>query len=130
VRAVIFGAAGDLSCGSCCPRLNLNVDGVFLPISRVGFGLGRGRPDEWIRARAYDGIGRFSRRKPTESTGTTSPAPCFTSRAAQHLSAYTQLKAKLEALAVQFGIPAVGCSTCDPAVAGPCAVSHLAKPAW
>src|SRR5581483_10114732 len=67
---VIFGAAGDLSWRKLLPAVyNLNVDGA-LPsnFAVVGFGLGaEGDPDEWIRARAHDGIARFSRRKLTES---------------------------------------------------------------
>src|SRR5258708_4335033 len=61
---VIFGAAGDLSWRKLLPAVyNLNVDGV-LPsnFAVVGFGLGaQGDPDEWIRARARDGIQHFSR---------------------------------------------------------------------
>ena len=56
---VIFGAAGDLSWRKLLPALyNLNVDGL-LPsnFAVVGFGIGaEGDPDEWIRARARDGI--------------------------------------------------------------------------
>src|SRR5881409_3679813 len=61
---VIFGAAGDLAWRKLLPALyNLNLDGV-LPshFAVVGFGLGaHGDPDEWIRARARDGIDKFSR---------------------------------------------------------------------
>src|SRR6266446_9653935 len=61
---VIFGAAGDLSWRKLLPAVyNLNADGV-LPsnFAVVGFGLGaEGDPDEWMRARARDGIERFSR---------------------------------------------------------------------
>src|SRR5438552_7777071 len=67
---VIFGAAGDLSWRKLLPAVyNQNVDGV-LPsnFAVVGFGLGsEGDPDEWLRARAYDGVSRFSRRTPSES---------------------------------------------------------------
>src|SRR5271154_2439754 len=63
-QLVIFGAAGDLSWRKLLPAVyNLNADGV-LPsnFAVVGFGLGsEGDPDEWIRARARDGIQRFSR---------------------------------------------------------------------
>src|SRR5437588_8145899 len=66
---VIFGAAGDLSWRKLLPAVyNLNADGV-LPanFAVVGFGLGaEGDPDEWIRARAHDGVERFSRRAPEE----------------------------------------------------------------
>src|SRR5436309_5327859 len=65
---VIFGALGDLSWRKLLPAVyNLNVDGV-LPshFAVVGFGLPAGNepigdPDEFIRARARDGITRFSR---------------------------------------------------------------------
>src|SRR5438105_1930200 len=61
---VIFGAAGDLAWRKLLPALyNLNLDGD-LPASFgvVGFGVGsQGDPDEWIRARARDGIQHFSR---------------------------------------------------------------------
>src|SRR5438128_2138405 len=67
---VIFGAAGDLSWRKLLPAVyNLNVDGV-LPanFAVVGFGLGsENDPDEWIRARAADGIARYSRRRLEES---------------------------------------------------------------
>src|SRR3982751_1372580 len=56
---VIFGAAGDLSWRKLLPALyNLNLDGV-LPanFAVVGFGIGsQGDPDQWLRARAKDGI--------------------------------------------------------------------------
>src|SRR5437870_4087734 len=68
---VIFGAAGDLAWRKLLPAIyNLNRDGV-LPsnFAVVGFGLrtpeqkdkAPADPDEWIRARAQDGIRRFSR---------------------------------------------------------------------
>src|SRR5712691_7045164 len=67
---VIFGAAGDLSWRKLLPAIyNLNLDGV-LPSSFavVGFGMGaKGDPDEWIRERARDGIGHFSRQPLKES---------------------------------------------------------------
>src|SRR6188472_728981 len=67
---VIFGAAGDLSWRKLLPAVyNLNVDGV-LPanFAVVGFGLGEeGDPDEWIRARAKDGVAHFSRRSLDET---------------------------------------------------------------
>src|SRR5438045_5189469 len=67
---VIFGAAGDLSWRKLLPAVyNLSVDGV-LPanFAVVGFGLGsKGDPDEWIRERARDGIGHFSRQPLNES---------------------------------------------------------------
>src|SRR5271166_1400541 len=67
---VIFGAAGDLSWRKLLPALyNLNVDGL-LPsnFAIVGFGIGaQGDGDEWIRARAREGVCRFSRRPPEEN---------------------------------------------------------------
>src|SRR2546421_10349731 len=69
-QLVIFGAAGDLSWRKLLPAVyNLNVDGL-LPsnFAVVGFGLGaEGDPDMWIRARAKDGISRFSRQALDES---------------------------------------------------------------
>src|SRR5437660_733235 len=68
---VIFGAAGDLAWRKLLPAVyNLNVDGV-LPsnFAIVGFGMGAetGDPTEWLRARARDGISRFSRQPLDES---------------------------------------------------------------
>src|SRR3954469_25984986 len=68
---VIFGGDGDLAWRKLLPAVyNLNVDGA-LPshFAVVCFGLpstkeGEGRdPDEYIRDRARDGIGRFSRQQ-------------------------------------------------------------------
>src|SRR5882762_7671494 len=67
---VIFGAAGDLSWRKLLPALyNLNLDGV-LPahFAVVGFGIGaQGNGDDWLRARAKDGIEHFSRQPLNES---------------------------------------------------------------
>src|SRR4029077_3414010 len=67
---VIFGAAGDLSWRKLLPALyNLHLDGV-LPsnFAVVGFGIcSQGDGDEWIRARARDGIAHFSRQPLDES---------------------------------------------------------------
>src|SRR5438552_12814365 len=67
---VIFGAAGDLSWRKLLPAVyNLNLDGI-LPanFAVLGFGIGAtGEPDDWLRARARDGIGRFSRQTLTDS---------------------------------------------------------------
>src|SRR5882724_6050366 len=71
---VIFGAAGDLAWRKLLPAVyNLNVDGV-LPshFAVVGFGLpaeggNMGDPDEYLRARARDGIHHFTRQPLTES---------------------------------------------------------------
>src|SRR5438874_4270973 len=71
---VIFGAPGDLAWRKLLPAVyNLNVDGV-LPshFAVVGFGLPAeggdvGNPDDYLRARAKDGITRFSRQPLTTS---------------------------------------------------------------
>lgn len=127
---VIFGAAGDLSWRKLLPAVyNLNVDGV-LPsnFAVVGFGLGaEGDPDEWIRARAYDGITRFSRRKPDESHWNDFARALFYVQGSfNDLSAYAALKAKLEALDLQFGIPGsrVYYLSIPPSLVQTC-VSHL-----
>src|SRR5438093_7866161 len=110
---VIFGAAGDLSWRKLLPAVyNLNVDGV-LPshFAVVGFGLPAeggnvGDPDEYIRARARDGIKRFSRQPLTESNWEDyARALFFVPGSFNDARAYAQLKAKLEALDQQFGIP-------------------------
>lgn len=106
---VIFGAAGDLSWRKLLPAIyNLNVDGV-LPSSFavVGFGLGaEGNPDDWIRARAKDGTSRFSRRSPDEAHWNDFARALFYVQGSfNDARAYAQLKAKLEAIDQQFGIP-------------------------
>jgi glucose-6-phosphate 1-dehydrogenase len=106
---VIFGAAGDLSWRKLLPALyNLNVDGL-LPASFavVGFGLGQeGEPDNWIRERAKDGIQRFSRQPLDDSHWEDfSRALFYVPGSFNDSRAYTQLKARLEALDHQFGIP-------------------------
>src|SRR5438874_8682391 len=71
---VIFGGDGDLAWRKLLPAVyNLNVDGV-LPshFAVVGFGLPAeggdvGNPDDYLRARAKDGITRFSRQPLTTS---------------------------------------------------------------
>jgi glucose-6-phosphate 1-dehydrogenase len=106
---VIFGAAGDLSWRKLLPAVyNLNADGV-LPsnFAVLGFGLGsENDPDEWIRARAQDGIQRFSRRKLDENHWADF-ARClfYVSGSFNDASVYVALKAKLDALDQQFGIP-------------------------
>jgi glucose-6-phosphate 1-dehydrogenase len=106
---VIFGAAGDLSWRKLLPAVyNLNVDGV-LPshFAVVGFGIGsEGDPDEWIRARARDGTQRFSRRAPDEQHWADFARQLFyVSGSFNDARAYSQLKAKLEMVDQQFGIP-------------------------
>lgn len=106
---VIFGAAGDLSWRKLLPAVyNLNVDGV-LPsnFAVVGFGLGgQGSPDEWIRARARDGISRFSRQPLTENHWQDySRSLFYVEGSFNDSAAYDQLKARLDAIDQQFGVP-------------------------
>jgi glucose-6-phosphate 1-dehydrogenase len=106
---VIFGAAGDLSWRKLLPAVyNLNKDGL-LPsnFAVIGFGLGsEGDPDEWIRARARDGISHFSR-QPLEDTAWADFARglFYVSGSFNDARAYDQLRAKLEMVDQQFGVP-------------------------
>src|SRR5947209_1134215 len=110
---VIFGAAGDLSWRKLLPAVyNLNVDGV-LPshFAVVGFGLPAegavtSDADEYIRERARDGINRFSR-QPLEDThwADFARALFFVPGSFGDTRAYQHLKARLEAVEQQFGIP-------------------------
>jgi glucose-6-phosphate 1-dehydrogenase len=106
---VIFGASGDLSWRKLLPAVyNLNVDGV-LPtnFAVVGFGLGsEGDPDEWIRRRARDGIEHFSRQPLDEGHWEDFARGLFFVEGSFNDSrAYAQLKARLEAIDHQFGVP-------------------------
>jgi len=107
---VIFGAAGDLSWRKLLPAVyNLNVDGV-LPsnFAVVGFGIGaQGDPDGWIRGRAKDGIGHFSR-QPLDAGhwADFERALSYVEGSFGEARAYQELKAKLDAVDQQFGIPA------------------------
>jgi glucose-6-phosphate 1-dehydrogenase len=106
---VIFGAAGDLSWRKLLPALyNLNVDGV-LPsnFAVVGFGVGsQGDPDEWIRARARDGVMNFSRQPLDESHWADFARTVFYVEGSfNDADAYKRLKARLETIDHQFGIP-------------------------
>jgi glucose-6-phosphate 1-dehydrogenase len=106
---VIFGAAGDLSWRKLLPAIyNLNLDGV-LPsnFAVVGFGIGSaGDPDEWIRNRAREGISRFSRQPLEESHWQDFARSLFYVEGSFNDSrAYAQLKAKLDAVDQQFGVP-------------------------
>jgi glucose-6-phosphate 1-dehydrogenase len=106
---VIFGAAGDLSWRKLMPAVyNLNVDGV-LPsnFAVVGFGLGgEGDPDDWIRARAREGITKFSRQPMDEGHWQDySRALFYVPGSFSDGRAYQQLKEKLEQVDAQFGIP-------------------------
>jgi glucose-6-phosphate 1-dehydrogenase len=106
---VIFGAAGDLAWRKLLPALyNLNIDGL-LPsnFAVVGFGLGQeGEPDEWIRKRARDGIKNFSRQPFDESHWADFARALFYVPGSFNDSrAYAQLKARLETIDQQFGVP-------------------------
>jgi len=106
---VIFGGAGDLSWRKLLPAVyNLNVDGV-LPsnFAVIGFGMGaEGDPEEWFRARARSGIEKFSRQPLDEKHWADfSRSLFYVSGSFNDLRAYEQLKAKLQAVDAQFGIP-------------------------
>ncbi len=106
---VIFGAAGDLSWRKLLPAVyNVNVDGL-LPsnFAVVGFGVGsEGEPDEWIRARARDGIEHFSRQKLDENHWSDFARGLFYVEGKfDDPGAYERLKTKLEEVDAQFGIP-------------------------
>jgi glucose-6-phosphate 1-dehydrogenase len=110
---VIFGAAGDLSWRKLMPAIyNLNVDGVIpANFATVGFGLSNdnshNNPDEYIRARARDGISKFSRQPLTDAHWADfSRSLFFVEGSFNEARAYEQLKARLESIDQQFGIPA------------------------
>jgi glucose-6-phosphate 1-dehydrogenase len=110
---VIFGVAGDLSWRKLLPAVyNLNIDS-FLPshFSVVGFGLPASGeipadPDAYIRDRARDGIQKFSRRPlDEEHFADFARALFFVPGSFNDTGAYKTLKAKLDALDQQFGVP-------------------------
>jgi glucose-6-phosphate 1-dehydrogenase len=112
-QLVIFGGTGDLAWRKLLPAVyNLNAEGV-LPshFAVVAFGLPaegatQSDPDEFIRKRAREGIDRFSRRALDESHfADFARALFFVQGSFNDTRAYAQLKAKLEALDQQFGIP-------------------------
>ncbi len=106
---VIFGAAGDLTWRKLLPAVyNLNADGL-LPsnFAVVGFGLGaEGDPDEWLRNRARDGIEHFSR-QPLDEGHWSDFARCisYVEGKFDDPEAYERLKARLDEVDHQFGIP-------------------------
>src|SRR5215469_3258758 len=133
-QLVIFGATGDLSWRKLLPAVyNLNIDGV-LPshFAVVGFGLpaeGRvsGDADEYIRQRAKDGITRFSRQPLDEGHWADFARALFLVPGSfNDARAYAQLKAKMESVDQQFGIPGsrVYYLAVPPALVGLC-VEHL-----
>lgn len=133
-QLVIFGAAGDLAWRKLLPAVyNLNVDAA-LPshFAVVGFGLPsegpiQGDPDEYLRARAKGGIERFSRQPLEEDHWADfARALFFVPGSFNDARAYAQLKAKMDALDQQFGIPGarVYYLAVPPFLAGTC-VSHL-----
>ena len=133
---VIFGGDGDLSWRKLLPAIyNLNVDGV-LPshFAVVVFGIASteegktaGDPDAYIRGRAKDGICRFSRQPLDDSHWADfARSLFFVPGSFSDSRAYGLLKAKLEALDLQFGIPSnrVYYMAVPPQVVGMC-VDHL-----
>ena len=105
---VIFGAAGDLAWRKLLPAVyNVNVDGL-LPsnFAVVGFGVGsEGDPDEWVRARARDGVEHFSRQKLNEDHWADYARGLFYVEGRfDDEAAYGRLKAKLDEVDAQFGI--------------------------
>jgi glucose-6-phosphate 1-dehydrogenase len=112
---VIFGGDGDLAWRKLLPAVyNLNVDGT-LPshFAVVCFGLpsteqgkNAADPDEYIRERARDGIARFSRQKLDDDTWADFRRSLFLVPGSfGDSAAYGRLKAKLQALDQQFGVP-------------------------
>src|SRR5260370_39022477 len=70
----------------------------------VGFGLGsEGDPDEWVRARAREGVTRFSRRSLDESHWADfARALFYVEGSFNEARAYNQLKARLQTVDEQF----------------------------
>src|ERR1043165_3150919 len=131
---VIFGAAGDLAWRKLLPAVyNLNVDGV-LPshFAVIGFGLpAEGAtpmdPDEYLRARAREGITRFSRQTLDETHWADFARSLFFVQGSfNDTRAYAQLKARLDAMDQQFGVPGsrVYYLAVPPQLVQPC-VDHL-----
>lgn len=110
---VIFGGAGDLSWRKLLPAVYcLNVDGV-LPsnFAVVGVGLNpegkiEGDPDEFFRNRARDGITRFARHALDEAHWSDfARGLFFVEGSFGDAHVYEQLKARLDSVDQQFGIP-------------------------
>ncbi len=112
---VIFGGDGDLAWRKLLPAVfNLNIDGA-LPshFAVVCFGIAstkEGRettdPDEYIRGRAKEGIEKFSR-QPLTDANWADFARClfFVPGSFNDAAAYKKLRARLQAVDGQFGIP-------------------------
>jgi glucose-6-phosphate 1-dehydrogenase len=133
-QLVIFGGAGDLAWRKLLPAVyNLSIDGV-LPshFAVVAFGLPaegatQADADEFIRKRAREGIDKFSRRDLDEARFADFARTLFFIQGSfNDTRAYAQLKAKLDALDQQFGIPKsrVFYLAVPPQVVGLC-VEHL-----
>jgi glucose-6-phosphate 1-dehydrogenase len=132
---VIFGGDGDLSWRKLLPAVyNLNVEGA-LPshFGVVCFGLAStpegatGDADEYIRRRARDGVARFSRRPLDEGHWSDfARALYFVPGSFGDLAAYDRLKARLQAIDQQFGVPGsrVYYLAVPPQLVGMC-VEHL-----
>jgi glucose-6-phosphate 1-dehydrogenase len=132
---VIFGGDGDLSWRKLLPAVyNLNVDGALpshfaivcfgLPSTKEGEGVD---PDEYIRKRARDGIARFSRQPLQDDHWEDfSRALFFVPGSFGDSAAYEKLKAKLQVVDKQFGVPGsrVYYLAVPPGVVGTC-VTHL-----
>jgi glucose-6-phosphate 1-dehydrogenase len=112
---VIFGGDGDLGWRKLLPAVyNLNVDGV-LPahFAVVCFGMASTKegqsasdPDAYIRKRAQEGITKFSRQPLDENHWADyARSLFFVPGSFGDSAAYGKLKAKLEALDQQFGVP-------------------------
>jgi len=133
-QLVIFGGTGDLSWRTLLPAVyNLNVDGVLPPhFTVVAFGVPAegtidADPDEYIRARARDGISRFSRQPLDEAHWASFARSLFFVQGSfNDMRAYEQLNARLESLDQQFGIPGsrVYYLAVPPSLVGHC-VKHL-----
>ena len=112
-QLVIFGGTGDLSWRKLLPAVyNLAVDGV-LPnhFATVAFGIPvegptSVNPDDWMRTRAKDGIEKFSRQALDEGHWAEFEKSLFFVQGSfDDPEAYKTLKAKLETIDQQFGIP-------------------------
>ncbi|HTT40804.1 MAG TPA: glucose-6-phosphate dehydrogenase [Burkholderiales bacterium] len=133
-QLVIFGGPGDLSWRKLLPAIyNLSVDGVLpshFAVTAFGVpseGTTDADPDQYIRERARSGIGRFSRQALDEAHWENFARSLFFVQGSfNDMRAYKQLKARLESLDQQFGIPGsrVYYLAVPPGLVGQC-VEHL-----